>query len=379
MKNKRYYLKYKDEICLEFSYDALSKDIKINSTMKCYAFIPKNLQDFNCEDLKDFLLLHNFIPKSRHNYSKLFKNIGDEFYLYEKFHGLNVNNNLWICRVGSQLKWDDINCFDHFKNELFLQMLSENPTIKKPEDLYSPDWFTNGEAIKSWNQINNEIYLLKAPIAFYDKYLYSNFAEYFSSQVAQLLFKNSVRYDLVEHDNKLLTKCRNFCSKLTNYFPFSQLFFNRENLEEKLIELYGQENYEDLMVFDALIFNTDRNLGNFGLLYDTKSDSFVKPAPIFDFNKSLAYDFPIYQNKIGMQQLENYSKRLTAFYESFDVQLYKFARPRHIEWVKKLEKFKFKNTSCVKDKKYIKFIKEIIKNQTEKLSEILERNNSINV
>ncbi|AXE60600.1 hypothetical protein DA803_00625 [[Mycoplasma] phocae] len=376
MNDKKYYLKYKDEVCLEFIYDYYNKKIKITNIINEYAFIPKNLREFSQEDLKDFLLFHNFIPKTRSNYLKLHKNVTDKFEFYDKLLGLNLNNCLWICSEESNLKWSDINYFDHFRNELFPKILNDDATIFNPLNYWSPDWFTNGEALKSWYQENNQIYLLKSPIMFFNKPLYNNFSEYFASQIGELLLSNAVKYDFFNFENQLLTKSHNFCSSTINYFSFSQLIFSHENIEKHLIELYGENNYEDLMVFDALIFNADRNLGNFGLLYNAESKKFVGPAPIFDFNKSLAYDFPIYQNKIGKQQLENYSKRLTSFYESFDLQLEKFAKPRHKVWVEKLEKFKFKNTSYVKDKKYIKFIKAIIKNQTKKLKKILEGSNS---
>jgi hypothetical protein len=36
------------------------------------------------------------------------------------------------------------------------------------------------------------------------------------------------------------------------------------------------------MLFDALILNTDRHLGNFGMLIDNESQKLIKAAPIFD-------------------------------------------------------------------------------------------------
>lgn len=42
-----------------------------------------------------------------------------------------------------------------------------------------------------------------------------------------------------------------------------------------------------MTVFDALIANDDRHLGNFGFLFDNRTRSLVSAAPIFDNNLSL--------------------------------------------------------------------------------------------
>lgn len=39
---------------------------------------------------------------------------------------------------------------------------------------------------------------------------------------------------------------------------------------------------EDMLVFDAIICNTDRHYGNFGVLVDNKSNTIAAPAPLFD-------------------------------------------------------------------------------------------------
>ena len=43
----------------------------------------------------------------------------------------------------------------------------------------------------------------------------------------------------------------------------------------------------EMLVFDAVICNTDRHLGNFGFLVDSHSNKIVAPAPLFDHGNSL--------------------------------------------------------------------------------------------
>lgn len=46
----------------------------------------------------------------------------------------------------------------------------------------------------------------------------------------------------------------------------------------------------DMILLDVIIINTDRHFGNFGLLVDSRDNTIVKPAPIFDNGLSLFYD-----------------------------------------------------------------------------------------
>ena len=43
----------------------------------------------------------------------------------------------------------------------------------------------------------------------------------------------------------------------------------------------------DMLVFDAIICNTDRHFGNFGFLVDNKTNMIIAPAPRFDHSNSL--------------------------------------------------------------------------------------------
>ena len=42
-----------------------------------------------------------------------------------------------------------------------------------------------------------------------------------------------------------------------------------------------------MILFDAVICNTDRHFGNFGFLVDSRTNKIVAPAPLFDHGNSL--------------------------------------------------------------------------------------------
>ena len=49
----------------------------------------------------------------------------------------------------------------------------------------------------------------------------------------------------------------------------------------------ARERFAEMSVFDALIANDDRHLGNFGFLFDNRTRSVVSAAPVFDNNLGL--------------------------------------------------------------------------------------------
>ncbi|TPR53693.1 hypothetical protein [Metamycoplasma neophronis] len=367
-----YYLKFLDKNCLSFKYDYESKTLSDVTMLEAFDFLIKKSEVYSIEDWKEFLFNDNIIPNGRPNYSNLFKNIKSNFELIKTFKRINFSDAFWITDNLND-KFENLNWFDNFvKNDLSEFTLSRKLVCKTPFEINSPDWFTDGQMLKTWIKQEGIIKLLKSPNFLAGKLLYENFAEYFAGQIAALLLKKSVVYDLDKWNKKIVTSCSVFTSKQVSYLPFSKLItktsVNQNQLEEFLITYYGKENFEDLMVFDALILNSDRHLGNFGMLLNNQSCIFEDIAPVFDFNKSLFFDFPLYEQKQVKKQLEEYSKRASRLYQSFDEQLIKFARPRHLTWVDKLKKFRLKQHPLYEcNKTYFKVVQTIIKEQAKKL------------
>ena len=98
------------------------------------------------------------------------------------------------------------------------------------------------------------------------------------------------------------------------------------------------------MIFDALIYNTDRHYGNFGMLVDTKTNKPVALAPIFDNGLGL---FP-YAVKTDLADLYTYAKtRDSAFRVPFDDIAKEFITDRQKKQLRKILNFSFK-----RDKNY---------------------------
>lgn len=81
----------------------------------------------------------------------------------------------------------------------------------------------------------------------------------------------------------------------------------------KFLKGLGIEHYDafvDMLVFDAVVYNTDRHYGNFGLLVDNKTNKPIGFAPVFDNGLSLFN----YATDDDLQDIKAYAKtRLPAF------------------------------------------------------------------
>lgn len=377
---KTYFLKNKNINCFSFEYNEKVNKFSNFKKLEGFNFLPPNLKNSNLEDFQKYILFERMIPISRTNFRNIFlKNI----YLEELFntnYALNLDDTLWVVESSnSEIKWEDNNFYHNFKNNYENEMLSETKKIKINNGILgkSPDFFTNGELKKTWVKINNQIYLLKSNSKFSEGiYLNELYSEFFACQIAKLFFENTIDYEIEIHNKQLVNKCKIFTNVNTSYLPMSQIFNsgNIQNLNNSIKQIYGENEFDDLMLFDSIILNVDRHLGNFGLLVNSDTYEKIDNAPIFDNGKSLIYDFNIYKGSLGKNYIKNYSRRASKFYNSFDLQMFEHMQKRHIDWIKKLEKFTLKNHPIFPcDKAYFKCVKNLI-NDRIKIFKIIYEN-----
>lgn len=379
--NNTYFLRNKNIDCFAFDYDENENKFSNFVKLEGFNFLPPILKNSDLEQFHKYLLFNRMIPISRPNFQNIFSK---KIYLEKLFqtnYSLNLDDTLWITpKENLNLKWEDINFFSNFKNLYSNEILNDNKKVKFHNNTLekSPDFFTNGELQKTWIKRGDEIILLKSNSRFSTNIpLNEIYAEFFANQISKLFFNEILDYDINIYNGVLVNECKIFTNQDTSYLPFSQIFNNRDNNIENFIKnisnLYGKDELDDLMVFDALILNIDRHLGNFGLLVNSKTYQKIKNAPIFDNGKSLIYDFNIYKGSIGKNYIKNYAKHASKFYNSFDYQLFEHIQKRHITWIEKLEKFSLKNHAkfpC--DKSYFKCVKNLISNRVKVFKIIYE-------
>jgi len=209
----------------------------------------------------------------------------------------------------------------------------------------SPEFTTNGALVKVWlRDKENNIWLAKGASKSRDGTIgVEQYGEYYAAQIAKVMNLPHIDYDLVEYEDKIVSVCKLFTNQKYGYLPIHALIkekYCKQSYKQSFIEgvgeVYGKENYEDLLVFDAIICNSDRHLGNFGMLFKNDTNEIVDPAPIFDNGNSI---FEL----TNRDKTPSYVfKNLESFGGiTFEKQLKRFLRPRHITMMERLRDFRF--------------------------------------
>lgn len=110
-----------------------------------------------------------------------------------------------------------------------------------------------------------------------------------------------------------------------------------ENLGEPF-----QKAFRDMLVFDAVICNTDRHYGNFGFMIDNKTNTIAAPAPLFDHGNSLFNQAgpEDYESPEAFQQYTD--TPVPCVYDDFFATAKRFMTDENREQLRKLLNFRFK-------------------------------------
>lgn len=357
--NKQYLLKSKDNIIAKFDF-VYEKTLSAKGEA-VYTGEIKNTEILNLDMLplafnKNIGLdkaMENWIekrkaPSNRQFIEKIRQTYKDDSLMstVNISFGLSLNDTYWIIPSNKELKWKDYNLYNNkFDNALELVAFL-GYTHKVGGFTSSPEYTTNGMLKKAWHRDEyNNIELLKGCGTSYANGGKEAYAEYYMAQIANLLGFKHINYDLKKFHKKLVSSCRLFTDENRGYMPIYYLIENKAlydngkiNLKE-IEKIYGKENFEDLMLFDAIIYNKDRHLGNFGMLIDNSTNKILETAPIFDNGFSLINSL----TKDDLKDIKEAVKSYKSYFNiSFDEQLKIYAKKRHIKNLAKLTDFSFK-------------------------------------
>ena len=156
-----------------------------------------------------------------------------------------------------------------------------------------------------------------------------------------------VTYGLKKWKGLLCSTCELFTDIDTSYVPI-HLFVENANLAKvyAFIKKLGQDYlnaFSDMMIFDAVICNTDRHFGNFGLMVDNKTNRPVSFVPLFDHSSSLLN----YAMDDDLNNIDEYAKTRTPAFEgvTFDELIKVFMTNRQRDMLRKLLTFEFRRHS----------------------------------
>lgn len=359
--NEIYVLKNYDTSLLEFYF---SKEILELNTIHItkihhdYKYLlPKYLNNnLNDLSLKKWLKSRS-IPSKRMNMKEMTKklniNMNNVQELLDYSKGLSLNDCYWICKKDEDIKFDDVNLYDNsFSKKISLLAFNNKNTrnLLIAHHEYSPEFTTNGLLPKCWQIVGDKRVLYKGN----NRQKLEVFSEFYASQIAEILGFNHVSYDLEEFKDTIASTCPLFTTKEIGYIPIGY-YMKSDSIGEvnELLKDMSNKNpqiykdFQNMILFDALVYNTDRHFGNFGFLVDNKTTKIKGLAPIFDNGESLFSnlnngDFLEISSMIG---LNNYARdKINSFYGiPFDILVKNICSKDMINDLKKLNNFHLKS------------------------------------
>lgn len=250
------------------------------------------------QSLDDFLYSRK-APQHREHVRKLFSylNLDHIRTFLDITYGLSLTDTLWVKPLSSPVTWAQVNLYDHEFSEDIAQFALTGvglPSVQLAET--SPEFNTDGVLPKCWvrNKADGTIKLVKGSTAYlgYHNAGFEPCAEFYASQVAkQMRLCSYVEYDVVNINGSISSVCPLFTSSAQAYIAMARLLSagGKRGIEYlKILDGYNfLERYLDIVFFDCVVCNTDRHMGNFGILADTETYLPISMSPIFDNGMSL--------------------------------------------------------------------------------------------
>lgn len=292
------------------------------------------------------------IPKNREYVDQILARSGlshnDIMGIINVCKGLSLNDSYWVVEKGFEGKFADYNLYENnFTRTLALIAYTGYGSNSKKGFTSSPEYTTNGMLKKCWRRDRGKIYLYKGGTSGAANTGNEPYSEYYAAQIAEVMGLHHISYNLSKWKGTLCSTCELFTDIDTSFVPIYK-FNQGSSLTEtaNYLKSLGQEFYDefaDMMIFDALICNTDRHAGNYGLLVDNKTNKPIKFAPIFDnglslFNYAMADD---------LADVDSYAKTRYPAYDavSYEEIVKAFISDRQKAQLRKLINFKFKKHS----------------------------------
>jgi len=284
--------------------------------------------------------------------------------------GLSLNDCYWVVEENFNGSFADNNLYDNrFSNVLSHIAFTGYGSFQKSSLRSSPEFTTNGMLAKCWRRVDGKIVLYKSGTEGFANSGNEPYCEYYAYQVAETMEINAVQYGLSKWKGRLCSTCELFTSKEYSFMPIGNIV--KEGGIKAVIEYYkslGGKYYEafvDMIVFDAVILNTDRHFGNFGFMVDNRKNRICAPAPLFDHGLSLL----TYAMDDDLQDWEAYAKtRVPATYSDFTELALELMRHSQKEKLRKLINFKFKKHSRYNWSNYrLKVIEQLLKKMIRQL------------
>lgn len=291
-----YVIKHKDEPVLRFALTENTSEpvVRVTWTTEDLSMLPIDMT-VSDEGVRRWLR-NRTIPKNRafaHSFlSKCGLSINRPMDVITVSKGLSLNDVYWVTEEPFDGKYAEYDLYaNNFSNVLALIAFTGYGSSLRSSFDSSPEFTTNGMLPKCWRRISGKVYLYKGGTSGAPDTGYEPYSEYYASETAKTMGVNAVEYRLSRWKGVLCSSCELFTSPEYSYVPIGRIVKKGGmGAVREFYETLGDEFVDalnEMIVFDAVICNTDRHFGNFGVLVDNETNRIAAPAPLFDHGNSL--------------------------------------------------------------------------------------------
>jgi len=242
-------------------------------------FLPLEMKGVADDETLWTWLSRRTVPRNRRNTEELMARFGLNSHntrgIIELCRGLSLNDVHWVVDDNFKGTWAEYNLYGNpfSKAVSIVAFLGMGPDIEMGWTS-SPEFTTNGMLAKCWRRIGDDVVLYKGGTDGAANTGFEPYSEYYASQIAEAMGLKHVHYGLSRFKGLICSTCRLFTSDKYGYVPAGRIVSRDEALQDP--------RFADIFFFDAIIFNADRHMGNFGYLVDNDTNEIVGAAPIFD-------------------------------------------------------------------------------------------------
>lgn len=293
---------------------------------------------------------HRSIPKNRAYVDTLLSSLGlsinRPFDLIRVSKGLSLNDCYWLKQEDSRDSFDSVNLYDNRFSRVLGQIAFTGYGSSNVSGLTSsPEFTTNGMLPKCWRRIEGKIYLYKGGTMGAANTGNEPYSEFYAYQIGKILGVNAVPYSLSKWKNTLCSTCELFTSKDVSFVPVGRIVrsggVQAVRAYYKKLGAGFEKALNDMFIFDALIFNTDRHYGNFGFLIDSHTNKIIAPAPLFDHGNSLFHFAGLDALKSKKSFLKYAEAQMPCVYDDYVAEAKKVLTHEWRSAIRRLLDFKF--------------------------------------
>lgn len=312
------------------------------------SMLPTGMNETN-QDLAKWLK-HRAIPRNRafvnSFLSKCGLNANRPMDVITLCKGLSLNDAYWIVDENDSSTFEKVNLYENNFSQILASIaFTGYGSSIRSSFASSPEFTTNGMLPKCWRRISGKVYLYKGATSGASNTGNEPYSEKYSSLIAEAMGVNAIKYKISKWKGNICSVCQIFTSKDVGYVPVGRIVTaGGMKAVRKYYEDLGEEfvtALNEMLVFDALICNTDRHFGNFGVLIDCHTNKVIAPAPLFDHGNGL-FSLAGEENWENEEVLEEYiSTLLPCVYEDYIEEVKPYLDETLKKKIRKLFNFRF--------------------------------------